>query len=74
MADINFGFLVSQTIHFGLLFAWFVLGFRALKYLHRAKLSESIRLLWVAIVIFVPLIGALAVLNVRPNEQRTELS
>ena len=73
MVDINLFFLLSQTIHFGLLFAWFLLGFRALKYLHRAKLSESILLLWVAIVIFVPLIGALAVLNVRPNEQRTEL-
>ncbi|MCU0480922.1 MAG: hypothetical protein MUE54_06885 [Anaerolineae bacterium] len=74
MIDINFGFLVSQIVHFAMLFAWVILGFRALKYLYHAKLTEGIRLLWVAIVLFVPLFGALAVLIVRPTEQRTELS
>jgi hypothetical protein len=72
--DIHFGFLVSQLIHFGLLFAWVIFGFRALKYLYHAKLTEGMRLLWVTIVLFVPLFGAVAVLIVRPAEQRPELS
>jgi len=74
MIDINFGFLIWQIINFALVFAWIFFGFRALKYLYHAKLTEGIRLLWVAIVLFVPLFGALAVLTVRPAEQHPELS
>jgi hypothetical protein len=74
MGHINFLFVMLQILNAVILVIWLFLVIRALQYLRTAKLSENIRLLWVAIVIFVPLIGALAVLNVRPSEQRAELS
>ncbi len=74
MGDINFGFMLSQMLNFSMLIAWIVLMFYALRLLQKADLPEGVRLIWVLLVIFAPLVGALAVIIVRPNEQQIELS
>jgi hypothetical protein len=72
MGDINFGFIVSQLLHFSLLIAWIVLMFYALRLLQKADLPEGVRLIWVLLVIFVPLLGTLALLIVRPGLDKTK--
>jgi len=74
MGDINFGFMLSQMLNFSMLIAWIVLMFYALRLLQKADLPEGVRLIWVLLVIFAPLVGALAVIIVRPSEQQIELS
>ncbi|HRF95824.1 MAG TPA: hypothetical protein PLZ51_11545 [Aggregatilineales bacterium] len=72
MTDINFGFMTFQLLNFAILIAWLVLLPRALKYLRDAHLSEGVRLIWVLLAIFVPLLGVLAVLNVRPSLDKAQ--
>jgi hypothetical protein len=72
MTDINFGFMTFQLLNFAILIAWLVLLPHALKYLRNAHLSEGVRLIWVLLAIFVPLLGVLAVLNVRPSLDKAQ--
>jgi hypothetical protein len=69
---VNITLLLAQLLNFGLFFSWILLAVVALFRLRRLDLSAEQRLGWAALVVLVPLLGALAVLIVhrRPSAAR----
>lgn len=63
MADINFPMLFFQLANIALLISWFVLVLRSLQRLGRVKGPDAVKLGWVALILFIPIFGALAFLN-----------
>ena len=66
---INHGFLAALLLTLALLVAWVALAIRALRRLGRRNVGEGTRLLWAAIIVLVPLLGALAFLLSNPKDQ-----
>jgi hypothetical protein len=61
--------LAFQIFNILLLAAWLVLAVAALLQLRHAALSESIRLGWAALIVLIPIIGAIAFFIVRPGRE-----
>lgn len=70
VVGINYLLLGFQLLNIALLIAWLVLAVLAFRQLGRRNLSENQRLLWVALMIFVPLLGVLAFFLTKPGVAR----
>lgn len=62
------GFLAAQLFNLTLLTSWVVLVVVALVRAGREPLNEGERLGWAAIILLIPLFGALAFLLTRPKQ------
>jgi hypothetical protein len=62
--------LVFQVIHLLLLLAWLGLSIAALLGLRKNRMNEIARVLWVALIVAVPILGAVAYWIVRPEEEQ----
>ncbi|NOK57586.1 MAG: hypothetical protein GFH27_549303n149 [Chloroflexi bacterium AL-W] len=68
--EINWPLLFTQLLNFGLLFGWILLTVLALFHMRKNPLSDKIATaLWAAIIVLVPLLGAVAFFIVRPNRE-----
>lgn len=67
---VNWLLLVFQLFNLGLLCAWIVLGFVALRRLGRSNMREVMRLGWAMVILLVPVFGAVVFLLSRPPTLR----
>jgi hypothetical protein len=63
---INWTLLLAQIINVLLICAWVVMAIMALRQLRRRSLPSLARAIWAAIIVLMPLLGALAFFIVRP--------
>jgi hypothetical protein len=63
----NWPFLVIQIVNILLLLSWIVLIVIALLKMRQRLFGELAHVLWVIVIIFVPVFGALAFLITRPG-------
>lgn len=63
-------FVVTRMVSLLFPIAWFALLMIALWQLRRATLSESVRLGWAALIVLIPIIGAVAFFIVRPGGRK----
>lgn len=61
---------LAQLCNLTLLIAWVALAAVALLRLRSAALTPGLQLAWAALAVLVPVLGALAVLLVRPGAER----
>lgn len=66
-AGINWLLAVAQLINLALFVTWVALAIVALLRLRRAGLSAGLTLGWAALIVLVPILGAVAFLTVRPR-------
>jgi hypothetical protein len=69
---INLGYLLVQLINLVLLVGWPLLTLLGLFQLRRRELPQTALAIWVVIVLFVPIVGALAFWIVRPGRPKTQ--
>jgi hypothetical protein len=65
MLGINWGFLIIQTLIFGI---YPVLSLIALFALRRSRVTGTNQVLWALLILVVPVLGALAFFIVKPAE------
>jgi hypothetical protein len=58
-------------LNLALVAAWIALAVLALVQLRRQKLNETARAIWAALVVVVPILGAIAFWIVRPGQELT---
>ena len=63
---INWALLLAQVINVLLICAWVVMAIIALRELRRRSLPPLARAIWAAIIVLMPLLGALAFFIARP--------
>ena len=64
---IHWPLLLTQLANLALIAAWLGLSALALRLVRRSALPPSARAIWVALIILLPLVGALACLIARPR-------
>lgn len=64
---ISWPFLVIQIVNIVLALSWIILIFVAFVKMRQRRLGELAHILWVIVIIFVPVLGALAFLITRPG-------
>ena len=64
---INWPLLFLQVLNIFLILIIPIFDIMALRQLGRRPLSESVRVLWVIVILFVPILGAVAFWLVRPG-------
>lgn len=69
--DVNIPLLLAQLLNVGILIGWLVLGGIAIWQLRTRHLSDSTKVIWVAVILLVPLFGALAFFFMRPGLAQT---
>lgn len=69
---INWALLAAQLINLISLALWIVLALVALRRLRRAVVSDLTRALWAALIVLVPLLGALAFFIAGPQAHRPD--
>ncbi len=65
---LNLGFLLVQLFNLLLIGGWLVLAVLALVQLRSLDLPETARAIWAAVILLVPIAGALAFWIVRPGK------
>ncbi|MCX7707317.1 MAG: PLDc N-terminal domain-containing protein [Anaerolineae bacterium] len=70
MEGTNTIFLLAQILNIVLLIAWITLAVWALLRLRREKLQDMAQVIWVAIILLIPILGALAFLIVRSRSRK----
>lgn len=65
MDGISINLLIAQILNIALLIAWISLALWALFRLRREKLQDVAQVIWVAIILLVPVFGAVAFFIVR---------
>ncbi len=73
MSDINFTLVLFQLLNLIVLVVWLVLAIRAFRQLRDAKMSEGVRIGWAFLIVFFPVLGAVAFLSVRPGLSQTNV-
>lgn len=68
-AGINWFVLIAQMINIFLLATWIFLAVKALRQLRQRSMTEAVRFGWAALIVLVPILGALAFLLAQPGEQ-----
>jgi hypothetical protein len=64
-----FGRVIFLLFNLALLTGWIVLSVLALVQLRRQNLNETARAIWAALVVAVPILGAIAFLIVKPGQE-----
>ncbi len=70
MEEINVGLLAAQIFNILLLITWIALALWALFRLRREQMSDTVQVVWAAIILLVPVVGAVAFFIVRPPRGR----
>lgn len=65
---INTGYLLVQVLNLGLVTGWLVLAALALMKLHKTTLSPDLKMVWTLLIVFLPIVGALAFWLVQKRE------
>lgn len=65
MDEINISLLIAQILNMALLVAWITLALWALFRLRREELQDIAQVIWAAIILLVPVFGAVAFFIVR---------
>lgn len=68
--DFGGRFWVFQVIHLLLLLVWLGLSIAALLGLRKKRMNEVARVLWVALIVAIPIMGAVAYWIIRPEEEQ----
>ena len=71
---INWGYMLVTLFNLLLLVGWLVLAVIALVQLRQRGLSETARAIWAALIVVIPIAGALAFWIVGPGKQTQEHS
>jgi hypothetical protein len=66
---INLGYLLVQIFNLLLIGGWFILSILALFQLRHQVLPETARAIWAALIILIPIVGAIAFWIVHPGER-----
>ncbi len=67
---INASYLLMQCgIPFLLIITWLILAWVALRQLRKRPLADNAKAIWAALIICVPLLGAVAFFIVQPSEE-----
>jgi hypothetical protein len=66
---INLGYLIVQLFNLFLIGGWLILALFALFQLRHHELPETARAIWAALILLVPIVGALAFWIVKPGKQ-----
>jgi hypothetical protein len=66
---INWPLFIGQLCNIGLLFTWVALAIYALTRLRRAGLAQTPTVAWAALILLVPVLGAVAFLIVDPGRR-----
>lgn len=66
-SGIHLPLLVAQLVNLALLTAWVILAILALRRMRAAALPATAQAIWAALIVLVPLLGALAFLLTRPT-------
>lgn len=66
---INLGYLIVQIFNLLLIVGWPLLAILALSQLRRRELPQVARAIWAALILLLPVVGALAFWIVRPGAQ-----
>lgn len=74
MIDINFPMLLLQLLNISVLIGWIVLIVRALRRLSITPMSEGERLGWAVLILFIPILGALAFLITHQQHEQNAQS
>lgn len=69
---INLGYLLVQIFNLTVVGGWLILALFTLFRLRRQDLPETARAIWAAVILLLPLIGALAFWIVRPGDPSPE--
>jgi hypothetical protein len=64
---VSWPLLAAQLVNIALVSLWVVLALVALRRLRGAPLPDLARAIWAALIVLVPLLGAIAFLIVRPQ-------
>jgi uncharacterized membrane protein YhaH (DUF805 family) len=64
---ISWPLLAAQLVNIALVSLWIVLALMALRRLRGTQLPDLARAIWAALIVLVPLLGALAFLIARPQ-------
>jgi uncharacterized membrane protein YhaH (DUF805 family) len=67
---INWLLFFFQLVNFALLIAWIMLAYIALRRLGRAGLSPAVTIGWAALILLLPVLGAVAFLVAGPGRRR----
>lgn len=70
---INAGFFIVQLIGFLLMSGWVIFSLLTILALRRQQLPATPQAVWAAIIIFAPLLGALAFWIVKPDAREKSL-
>lgn len=71
--EIEYFFLFAQLLNLSLLTAWVVLAIAALLRMRTLELSEELKILWVLVVFFVPVLGATAFLMLHSRKREPSI-
>ncbi|NOK61980.1 MAG: hypothetical protein GFH27_549289n326 [Chloroflexi bacterium AL-W] len=66
----NYTLLVLQIMNITIIIMWIVLAIRAFNQMRHRVFSDMAHILWVAVIIFIPILGALAFLMTKPGSLR----
>ena len=67
ITGIDFGYLLVMLLNLSLFIVWLVAAIYALFKLRKADLPEAARAIWAAVIVLIPILGALAFLIVQPG-------
>ena len=65
VAHIDYSLLLAQVLNFVLLVAWIVLAIWALWRLRKEEMSDTAQVIWTALILLIPILGAVAFFIVR---------
>ncbi len=66
ISGINFGYLWVMLFNLLLIVVWIIFAILALFQLRRLEMSETARAMWAALILLIPIAGAIAFWIVRP--------
>lgn len=68
LLGINLGYLIVQIFNLLLIGGWLIVAIFALFQLRYHELPETARAIWVALILLVPIVGAIAFWIVKPGK------
>lgn len=66
---LNFGMFSIQFLNLAILLGWLVMSVICLVKLSKNKLSANSKAIWTLIILLIPLMGSIAYLIVKPDEE-----
>jgi hypothetical protein len=70
LEGLNWSYVLVSFFNLTVLVGWFILAIVALFMLRRRELPDTALAVWAAVIVIIPIIGALAFLIVSPGRRR----